>query len=84
MPGGSRLQRMQGGQVPDHNIERMRSNTRIPVPEADTRRLELVVSGLNAARGLPLFFDVTVVSPLLRNGERATWRNEQPGRTLLG
>ena len=42
-----------GGQVPDRNIERMLSNTHIPVPEGDTRRLDLVVPGLNVARGLP-------------------------------
>jgi hypothetical protein len=53
-----------GGQIPDRNEERMLRNTYVPVDPADTRRLDFVVPGLNVARGLPLFIDGTVVTPL--------------------
>ena len=43
------------GQVADRNVERMLRNTHVLVPPGDTRRLDLVVPGLNAARGLPCF-----------------------------
>ena len=49
-----------GGHFPDRNVERMLRNTHVPVPPEDSRRLDLVVPGLNVARGLPLFCDVTV------------------------
>eukprot|EP00973_Karenia_brevis_P062953 8750531-Karenia_brevis.AAC.1 len=39
-----------GGQVPDRNVERMLSNTHVPVDPQDQRRLDLVVPGLNVAR----------------------------------
>ena len=72
-----------GGQVPDRNIERMLSNTHIPVPVGDTRRLDLVVPGLNVARGLPLFCDVTIVSPLSRNGRPRGGTSNQGGHLLI-
>ena len=42
-----------GGAVPDRNIERMLRDTHVPVPAGDTRRLDLIVPGLNIADGLP-------------------------------
>ena len=52
-----------GGQVPDRNVERMMVWTHSPVPPGDQQRLDLVVPGLNVNRGLPLFCDVTILSP---------------------
>ena len=57
-----------GGSVPDRNVERMLRNTHVPVPPGDTRRLDLIVSGLGVERGLPLFCDVTCVSPISARG----------------
>ena len=67
-----------GGAVPDRNVERMLSMTHVPVPEGDQRRVELVVPGLNVARGRPLFCDVTVISPVTRNGR------PRPGTSNVG
>ena len=72
-----------GGQVPDRNVERMLVDTHVPVPEDDTRRLDLVVPGLNVARGLPLFCDVTVLSPLSRTGAPRGGTSNQGGRLLV-
>ena len=58
-----------GGRVPDRNVERLLRNTNVPIPPDDQRRLDIVVPGLNAHRGLPLFCDVTVVTPLTGTGE---------------
>ena len=43
-----------GGSVPDRNIERVISNTNIPVRANDQRRLDLVVPGL-PVYGVPAF-----------------------------
>ena len=42
----------------------MLRNTHVRVGPYDNRRLDLVIPGLNVARGLPLFCDVTVLSPI--------------------
>ena len=57
-----------GGEVPDRNVERLLRNTWIPVADHNQQRMDLVVNGLNVQRGLPLFCDVTVVSPLSHRG----------------
>ena len=57
-----------GGRVPDRNVERMLNNTNLPVPSWDERRIDLLVPGLNVHRGLPLFCDVTVVTPITCTG----------------
>jgi len=57
-----------GGMVPQRNVERMLRATHVPCPPEDQRRLDLVVPGLNVERGLPLFCDITVISPISRNG----------------
>ena len=44
----------------------MLRSTWVRVPEWDNRRLDLVVPGLNVERGMPLFCDVTIVSPISR------------------
>ena len=71
-----------GGHTPDRNVERMLHNTHVPVPPADGRRLDLVVPGLNVARGLPLFCDVTVLSPLTGSGQPRGGTSNQGGRML--
>ena len=65
-----------GGVIPDRNVERMPRNTHIPVDAADSRRMDLVVPGLSVARGLPLFCDVTCVSPISISG------HARPGCTM--
>ena len=57
-----------GGKVPDRNIERLLRDTHVPIPADDLRRLDLIVLGLNISRGVPLFCDVTVLSPITRVG----------------
>lgn len=67
-----------GGEVPDQNVERMLRNTHVPVEEYSNLRVDLVVPGLNVANGLPLFCDVTVVSPLTHHGR------PRPGTSNVG
>ena len=71
-----------GGKVPDRNIERMLARTNIPVPTGDLRRLDIIVPGLNIDNGLPLFCDVTVISPISRNGAPRSGTSSKGG-TLL-
>ena len=71
-----------GGQVPDRNVERMLRRTHIPVRPGDTRRLDLIVPGLNVARGLPLFVDVTVLTPLTGTGQPRPGTSNAGGRLL--
>ena len=71
-----------GGKVPDRNRERMLRNTHIPVPPEDTRRMDLVVPGLNVARGLPLFCDATILSPVSGNGLPRASTSNADGRLL--
>ena len=68
--------------MPDRNVERMLRNTHVPVPSDDQRRLDLVVPGLNVARGLPLFCDITVLAPLSRNGQPRAGTSNRGGRIL--
>ncbi len=60
----------------------MLRRTHVPVPRHDQRRLDLVVPGLNVARGLPLFCDVTVVSPITHNGHARPGTSNQGGSLL--
>merc|ERR1711966_374378 len=55
-----------GGIIPHRNVERLSSTTNVPIPQSDQRRLDLIVPGLSVDRGLPLFCDVTVLSPITR------------------
>jgi len=71
-----------GGQIPDRNVERVLARTHVPVPPGDLRRLDLVVPGLNVARGLPLFCDVTVLSPVARNGTPRPGTSNRAGALL--
>ena len=41
------------GKAPDRNREGMLRDTRVPVPVADARRMDLVVAALTVKRGLP-------------------------------
>ena len=67
-----------GGHIPHRTIERLLRTTWVSVPQWDQRRLDLVVPGLNADRGLPLFCDITVISPITRCG------NARPGTSNRG
>ena len=68
--------------MPDRNVERMLHDTNVPVPPEDMRRLDLVVQGLNVQRGLPLFSDVTVLTPLSASGDPRGGTSNRGG-TLL-
>ena len=57
-----------GGAVPDRNVERLLRDTHVPVPPQDQRRLDLIVPNLNVAFGVPLFCDITIISPVTRIG----------------
>ena len=72
-----------GGQIPDRNAERMLRNTHVPVDPADTRRLDFVVPGLNVARGLPLFCDGTVLTPLTARGVARPGTSNSAGGLLV-
>jgi hypothetical protein len=53
-----------GGHMPSRNEGRVLRNTCVPVDPLDSRRLDLVVPGLNVAQGLASFCDGTVAPPL--------------------
>ena len=57
-----------GAFIPRRNVERMLRNTQMQVASDDFRRVDLVVPGLGVAGGLPLFCDVTCVSPVTGDG----------------
>ena len=71
-----------GGHIPDRNVERMLCRTHIPVPSGDQRRMDLVVPGLNVARGRPLFCDVTVVTPITGAGLARSGTSNRGGSLL--
>ena len=71
-----------GGLIPDRNVERTLSSTHVPVPAGDSRRLDLIVPCTNVARGLPLFCDITVVSPIQRTGAPRPGTSNQSGGLL--
>jgi len=71
-----------GGSIPDRNVERMLAATNIPVNPNDGRRLDLLASGLNVYRGLPLFCDVTVLSPITATGIARPGTSNQGGQLL--
>jgi len=68
--------------VPDRNVERMLRNTHVPVLPGDARRLDLVVPCLNVCRCLPLFVDVTVLSPISGLGQPRPGTSNAGGRLL--
>ena len=59
-------------EIPDRNVERLLASTHVPALAHTQLRLDLVVPGLNVARGLPLICDVTILSPLTHGGQ--PWR----------
>ena len=71
-----------GGSVPDRNVERLLRDTHVPVHLPDDRRLDLVVPGLNVERGLPLFCDVTIISPLTRQSQARAGASNRGGALL--
>ena len=71
-----------GGQVPNRNVERMLRRTWVRVPDWDNRRLDLIVPGLNVDRGMPLFCDVTIVSPISRRSAARPGTSNRGGRLL--
>ena len=60
----------------------MLRDSHIPVHPDDQRRLDIVATGLPIAQGLPLFCDVTVLSPLTRNGDARPGTSNQGGSLL--
>lgn len=58
-----------GNTIPRRNVERLLRNTHVPVANQDSRRLDLIVANASIARGLPLFCDATIVSPLTGRGQ---------------
>ena len=52
------------------------------MPEGDHRRLDLVVPGLNVERGLTLFCDATIVSPIAGNGDARPATSNRDGVLL--
>jgi len=72
-----------GGEVPDRNVERLLRNTHVPTEDPHSLlRLDLVVPGLNVASGLPLFCDVTILSPLTHQGRARPGTSNNGGRLL--
>ena len=71
-----------GGHIPQRNVERMLVNTHVPVPADDRRRMDLVVPGLNVHRGLVLFCDATIISPISGNGSARAGTSNADGRLL--
>ena len=71
-----------GGKVPDRNRERLLRDTHVPVSPVDVRRLDLVVPGLNVHRGLPLFCDARIISPISGNGMARSGTSNTDGRLL--
>jgi len=72
-----------GATIPDHNVERTLTRTNIPVSPYDNRRLDIVAPDLNVYGGLPLFCDVTVLSPITATGMARPGTSNQGG-SLLG
>ena len=72
-----------GAVIPDRNIERLLRTTHVAVPEGDGRRMDIVATGLNVEHGLPLFCDVTVVTPIARNGRPRPGTSNSGGSLLL-
>ena len=71
-----------GSPIPARNVERMLRDTHVPVPPDDGRRLDIIAPGLNVAHGLPLFCDVTVISPVSRRGQPRPGTSNYGGRLL--
>ena len=71
-----------GGMIPDKNVERVLATTHIPMPPGDLRRMDLVVTALSVAQGVPFLCDVTVVSPITRRGQARPGTSNRGG-TLL-
>ena len=71
-----------GGRIPDRNVERLLSRTYVQVPAHDLRRMDLVVPGFSVEHGVPLFCDVTVLSPITRIGEARPGTSNRGGRLL--
>ena len=64
-----RIFREAGVSIPDRNVERTLRTTHINRGSDDNRRMDLVCSGIDGVfGGVPLFADVTCVSPLHGNG----------------
>ena len=53
-----------GHAIPRRNVERLLRDTHVHVLRNDSRRLDIIVHGTSIARGLPLFCDATIVSPI--------------------
>ena len=71
-----------GGEVPDRNVERLLRNAGIPVGEYNELRMDLVLPGTGVNGGLPLFCDVTVITPISHQGLPRPGTSNAGGRLL--
>ena len=71
-----------GSKIPDKNKERILINTHIPAPPADRRRLDLIDPGLNIYNDFPLFCDIIIVTPIVRDGKPRPATNNIDDRLL--
>ena len=69
--------------MPDRNIERLLRTTNVPVTEFNDRRLDIIVSGLRAKKGVPLFCDLTILSPVSANGNARSGCSNSSGKLLI-
>ena len=71
-----------GSSIPLRNVERVLNSTHIPVPTHDLRRIDIIAPSRNVAQGLPLFCDVTIISPIAGNGTPRPGTSNYGGRLL--
>merc|ERR1712110_379023 len=73
-----------GAEIPDRNVEQMLQSTHVRylIPQGDQRRLDLVATGLSIDGGVPLFCDVTVVSPITHRGAPRPGTSNSGGNLL--
>ena len=71
-----------GARIAPSNVERLLRSTWVRAPYWDERRLDIVVPGLGVERGLPLFCDVTILSPIARSGAARAGTSNRGGSLL--
>ena len=64
------------------NVERLLRSTHAPVPAEDMRRLDLIVTGLNIFRGIPLFCDATCITVITGRGAARSGCTRNDGGAL--
>ena len=69
-----------GGSVPRRQVERLLQDCNVRLATGHQRRLDLVVTNVGVARGLPLLCDVTCVAPVTGAGTARGVGPRQPQR----